>query len=130
MSRSLALVGCLTIFLLCQTRTTLAAGAVEMQVEHIIVQTIDEYNQAMETNDPSGWLRYFTDNVRRHGPLSDQQGKREFADYYGWEFKTFQAKVVTKKMLVSGRSAAVLFLMGCRPQTDRYAAPDRDGRNL
>jgi hypothetical protein len=110
LSRSLALVGCLSIFLFCQIRTALAAGAVEMQVEHIIVQTIDEYNQAMESNDPSGWLRYFTDNVRRHGPLSDQQGKREFADYYGWEFKNFQAKVVTKKMLVSGRSAAVLFL--------------------
>ena len=87
-----------------------AAGAVEMQVEHILVQTIDEYNQAMEANDPAGWLRYFTDNVRRHSPVSDQQGKKDFADYCAWEFRNFQAKYVTKKMLVSGRSAAVVFV--------------------
>lgn len=87
----------------------LAAGAVEMQVEHIVVQTIDEYNQAMEAGDPQPWLRYFTDNVRRHSPLSDQQGKQEVADYYAWEFQTFRAKYVTRKILVSGRSAAVVF---------------------
>jgi len=93
-----------------QTRVALAAGAVEMQVEHIVVQAIDEYNEAMQANDPQGWLRYFTDNARRHGPLSEQQGKKELAEYYGWEFKTFQAKWVTKKVLVSGRSAAVLLV--------------------
>ena len=93
-----------------QARTTLAAGAVEMQVEHIVVQAIDEYNQAMELNDPQGWLRYFTDNARRHGPLSDQQGKKELADYYTWEFENFRAKWVTKRILVSGRSAAVVFV--------------------
>ena len=112
--RPLAPITCLSISLLClsafQARAALAAGAVEMQVEHIVVQTIDEYNQAMEASDPAGWLRYFTDNVRRHGPLSDQQGKKELADYYEWEFKTFQAKCVTKKILVSGRSAAVVFV--------------------
>lgn len=88
----------------------IAAGAVEMQVEHIVIQTIDEYNQAMEAGDSSGWMKYFTDNVYRHSPLSDQQGKKDFADYFAWEFKNFQAKYVTKKILVSGRSAAVLFV--------------------
>ncbi len=88
----------------------LAAGAVEMQVEHILVQTIDEYNQAMEANDPAGWVRYFTDNVRRHSPVSDQQGKKDFEAYCAWEFKNFQARYVTKKILVSGRSAAVVFV--------------------
>lgn len=114
LSRSLALVSCLSISLLWlsvpQARVALAAGAVEMQVEHIVVQAIDEYNEAMASGDPSGWLKYFTDNVRRHTPLSDQQGKRELTDYYGWEFKNFQAKIVTKKILVSGRSAAVVFV--------------------
>lgn len=81
-----------------------------MQVEHILVQTIDEYNQAMEANNPAGWVRYFTDNVRRHSPVSDQQGKKDFEDYCSWEFKNFQAKYVTKKILVSGRSAAVVFV--------------------
>ncbi len=106
--------GALAVSLLCllsfQAPTAFAAGAVEMQVEHIVVQAIDEYNQAMEANDPQGWLKYFTDNVRRHGPLSDQQGKKEFADYYGWEFKNFQAKWVTRRILVSGRAATVVFL--------------------
>lgn len=84
-----------------------ATGDVEMQVEHLLVQAIDEYNQAMEANDPAGWLKYFTDNVRRHSPVSDQEGKKDFADYYAWEFKNFQAKFVTKKMVVRGRSASI-----------------------
>ena len=100
----------LTLFALCsQPLSALAAGAVEMQVEHIVVQTIDEYNQAMEAGDPAPWLRYFTDNVRRHAPQADQQGKKELADYYAWEFKTFRAKCAIQKILVSGRSAAVVF---------------------
>lgn len=90
--------------------SAVAAGAVEMQVEHILVQTIDEYNQAMEANDPAGWMRYFTDNVRRHSPVSDQQGKKYFEAYSAWEFRNFQARYVTKKILVSGRSAAVVFV--------------------
>jgi predicted SnoaL-like aldol condensation-catalyzing enzyme len=98
---------CLFVFL---SSSALAAGAVEMQVEHIVVQTIDAYNQAMEANDPAGWVKYFTDNVRRHSPLSDQQGKKDFADYSAWEFSNFQAKYVTKKILVSGRSAAVVIV--------------------
>ena len=105
-SLSLAFLG-LAVF---PSPPALAAGAVEMQVEHILVQTIDEYNQAMEANDPAGWVRYFTDNVRRHSPVSDQQGKKDFEAYCAWEFKNFQARYVTKKILVSGRSAAVVFV--------------------
>jgi hypothetical protein len=101
-----ALLACSCAFL---ARTACAAGAVEMQVERIVVQMIDEYNQAMEAGDPQPWLRYFTDNARRHSPLSDQQGKTQVADYYAWEFKTFQAKYVTKSILISGRTAAVVF---------------------
>lgn len=114
MSRFVALVAYASISLFClapfQTRTAVAAGAVEMQVEHLLVQSIDEYNQSMESGDPEAWLKYFTDNVRRHDPLSEQEGKKDFAQYYGWEFKNFQARYVTKKVLVSGRSAAVVFL--------------------
>lgn len=61
-------------------------------------------------NDPAGWVRYFTDNVRRHSPVSDQQGKKDFEAYSAWEFRNFQARYVTKKILVSGRSAAVVFV--------------------
>jgi hypothetical protein len=113
MSRLVAPIAYFSISLLCllsfQTRTVLAAGAVEMQVEHIISLSIEEYNQSMEAGNPEGWLRYFTDSVYRNGLLSVQKGKEEFSDYYRWEFKTFQAKCVAKRILVSGRSAAVVF---------------------
>jgi len=86
------------------------AGAVEMQVEHLLVQSIEEYNQAMEAGDPSDWMRYFTDAVQRRSPGSVQNGKKEFAEYYRWEFQTFQAKYVPQKILVSGRGAAAVFI--------------------
>ena len=114
MSRCVALVAYVSISFLClapfQIRTALAAGAVEMQVERIISSSIEEYNQAMEAGDPDGWLKYFTDNVSRNALLSAQTGKKEFSDYYRWEFKNFQAKYVVRKMLVHERSAAVVFL--------------------
>ena len=114
MSRFVGAIGYYSAALLClcvfQSPRALAAGAVEMQVEHILVQAIDEYNQAMEASDSAGWMKYFTDNVQRHSPLSDQVGKKDFTEYFAWEFKNFQAKYITKKVLVSGRSAAVVFV--------------------
>lgn len=92
-----------------QTRTALAAGAVEMQVERIVVIAINEYNNAMEAGEPGGWLKYFTDNVRRVGPQAAQQGKQEFSEYYRSEFENYRARWNTKKMIISGRSAAVIF---------------------
>ncbi len=107
-------IGCcyaaLMLILVCQAQSAVAAGAVEMQVEHILVQSIDEYNLAMESSDSSGLMKYFTDNVQRRSPLSEQTGKKDFSEYFAWEFKTFQAKYVTKKIIVSGRSAAILFV--------------------
>ena len=109
-----AFIRCFSVALLCvialSARPTFAAGAVEMQVEHILVQSIDEYNLAMETSDSSGLMKYFTDNVQRRSPLSEQTGKKDFSEYFAWEFKNFQAKYVTKKIIVSGRSAAILFV--------------------
>jgi ketosteroid isomerase-like protein len=113
-SRLVAAIGCFCVAVLglCAfpLSTSYAAGAVEMQVEHILVQTIDEYNQAMETGDSSGWMKNFNDNVQRRSPLSEQTGKKDVGDYFAWEFKNFQAKYVTKKIVVSGRSAAVVFV--------------------
>ncbi len=86
-----------------------AAGAVEMQVESIIRQAMDEYNQSMENNDPAAWVKYFSDNVSRTSPVSSQSGKKDFAEYIGHEYKTFKARMDVKKMIVAGRSAAVVF---------------------
>jgi SnoaL-like domain len=114
MNKFSAFIRCFSVLALCvfslAVRPTLAAGAVEMQVEHILVQSIDEYNLAMESSDSSGLMKYFTDNVQRRSPLSEQTGKKDFSEYFAWEFKTFQAKYVTKKIIVSGRSAAILFV--------------------
>jgi len=92
-----------------QMPTAIAAGAVEMQVDRIVKIAIMEYNSAMRDGDPAGWLKYFTDNVKRRDPQSAQEGKQAFAAYYGWEFENFQAGWSTKKVLISGRSGAVEF---------------------
>ena len=84
-----------------------AAGAVEMQVERIVVLAIGEYNDAMAAGDPAAWLKYFTEGVRRRGPQSEQAGKEAFDQYYRREFETFRAKWNTSKMIIAGRSAAV-----------------------
>ena len=86
-----------------------AAGAVEMQVERIVVQAIGEYNDAMAAGAPAGWLKYFTEGVRRRAPQSEQTGKEAFDAYYRGEFEAFQAKWTTSKMIIAGRSAAVEF---------------------
>lgn len=87
-----------------------AAGAVEMQVEHMLLQAIEEYNTAMESGDTSAWVKYFTDNVQRRSPVNEQTGKKDVGEYFAWEFKNFQAKMTPKKILVSGRAAAVVFM--------------------
>lgn len=89
--------------------TALATGSVEMQVESIIKQAVEEYNLSMEANDTSGWLKYFSDSVTRQSPLSSESGKKAFAQYFSNEFKHFQAKILVKKMIVGGRSAALIF---------------------
>ena len=94
---------------LLQARTAVAAGAVEMQVARIVNSAVDGYNRAMETGDAGGWLKYFTDNVHRRGPLSAQDGKPAFSEYYQRELETFQARWNTRHMVISGRSGAVEF---------------------
>jgi predicted SnoaL-like aldol condensation-catalyzing enzyme len=91
------------------SNSALAAGSVEMQVEHIINQAMEEYNQSMEAGDPESWLKYFSDNVTRQSPISSESGKKEFSAYFASEFKNFKAKYVVKKMIFGGRSAAVIF---------------------
>lgn len=112
-SKFVVLVACMFTPLLClsllQARTAVAAGAVEMQVARIVNSAVDGYNRAMETGDAGGWLKYFTDNVHRQGPLSVQDGKQAFSEYYQREFETFQARWTTMHMVISGRSGAVEF---------------------
>ena len=86
-----------------------AAGSVDMQVTSIIKQAMEGYNLAMEANDPAGWTKYFSDNVTRHSPLSDESGKAQFSEYYAAEFKAFKAQYVVKNMVIGGHNAVVIF---------------------
>ena len=112
-SKFVVLVTCMFTSLLClsllQARTAVAAGAVEMQVARIVNSAVDGYNRAMESGDADRWLKYFTDNVHRQGPLSEQDGKQAFSEYYQREFETFKARWTTRDMVISGRSGAVEF---------------------
>jgi hypothetical protein len=112
-NKSVTLLACMFALLLCvafvQARTAMAAGAVEMQVARIVNSAVDGYNGAMKSGDAGKWLKYFTNNVKRQGPLSSQDGKQAFTDYYQQEFDGFQAKWTTTNMVISGRSGAVEF---------------------
>ena len=95
--------------LMLQVRMAIAAGSVEMQVERIIKISILEYNSAMKTGESDRWVKYFTDNVKRHAPTVSQEGKQALADYYAWEFSNFEANWSTKRMFIHGTGGAVEF---------------------
>ena len=87
----------------------LAAGSVEMQVEHLVKQAMAEYNTAMEANDSAAFLKYFASNAKRESPLSAQSGRDELGRYLEAEFKKFKASLQVKKMFVRGSSSAIVF---------------------
>ena len=117
MSRFVGLVVCQCVahlgLLVLALPPAFAAGVVEMQVEHILVQTIDEYNQAMEANDPAGWMRYFTDNVRRHSAVSENPVTSP----------TLRSQKFCRCSAPSARGAFAQGLSGTRPNTSTRPAP-------
>ncbi len=89
--------------------SAMAAGSVEMQVEHLVKDAMSEYNSAMEANDSASFLKYFSSNATRETPLSKQSGRAELAKYLEAEFKTFKASYQIKKSFIKGSSAAIVF---------------------
>ncbi|MEO0319027.1 MAG: hypothetical protein RL404_2704 [Pseudomonadota bacterium] len=89
--------------------SALAAGSVEMQVEHLVKDAMTEYNSAMEANDSAAFLKYFSSNATRETPLSKQSGRDELGKYLEAEFKTFKASYQIKKTFIKGNSAAIVF---------------------
>ena len=87
----------------------MAAGSVEMQVEHLVKDAMVEYNSAMEANDSAAFLKYFSSNATRETPLSKQSGRGELGKYLEAEFKTFKATYQIKKTFIKGNSAAIVF---------------------
>lgn len=90
-------------------RQALAAGSVEMQVEHLVKQAMAEYNAAMREGDSASFLKYFAPNATRTTPVSKHSGRAELARYLEAEFKAFEASMQVTKMFVQGNSAAVVF---------------------
>jgi ketosteroid isomerase-like protein len=87
----------------------LAAGSVEMQVEHLVKNAMAEYNTAMEANDSASFLKYFASNATRETPLSRHAGRAELARYFEAEFNAYKASFQVKKLFVQGNSAAIVF---------------------
>jgi len=87
----------------------LAAGSVEMQVEHLVKNALAEYNAAMEANDSASFLKYFASNATRETPLSRHAGRAELARYFEAEFNAYKASFQVKKVFVQGNSAAIEF---------------------
>ncbi len=87
----------------------MAAGSVEMQVEHLVKDAMSEYNSAMEANDSAAFLKYFSSNATLETPLTKKSGRDELGKYLAAEFKTFKASYQIKKSFIKGNSAAIVF---------------------
>ncbi len=88
----------------------MAAGSVEMQVEHLVKQAMAEYNTAMEEGDSASFAKYFASNATLETPTARFSGRKEIAKYFEAEFKTFKATYDVKKMFVQGSSAAIVIV--------------------
>lgn len=86
----------------------MAAGSVEMQVEHLVKQAMAEYNTAMEANDSASFTKYFSSNATLETPTARFSGRSDLAKYFDAEFKAYQATYDVKKMFVKGSSAAIM----------------------
>lgn len=87
----------------------MAAGSVEMQVEHLVKDAMSEYNSAMEANDSAAFLKYFSSNATLETPMTKKSGRDELGKYLAAEFKTFKASYQIKKSFIKGNSAAIVF---------------------
>jgi len=90
--------------------SAMAAGSVEMQVEHLVKQAMAEYNTAMETSDSASFAKYFASNATFETPTGRFSGRKEIAKYFEAEFKTFKATYDVKKTMVQGSSAAIVIV--------------------
>lgn len=88
--------------------SAMAAGSVEMQVEHLVKQAMAEYNTAMEANDSASFSKYFAGNATLEIPTARFSSRKDLAKYFEAEFKAYKATYDVKKMFVHGSSAAIV----------------------
>jgi len=85
-----------------------AAGAVAMQIEHLVRQAVAEYNSAMEGTDSGAFVKYFASNAKYESPLFSYAGRDQLAKHVDAEFKTYKARYQVNKMIVQDNAAALV----------------------
>lgn len=85
-----------------------AAGSVAMQIEHLIRQSVAEYNSAMEDGDSAAYLKYFASSAKYESPVFSYAGRADLAKHFAAEFKTFKARYKVNRMYLLENTAAIL----------------------
>lgn len=85
-----------------------AAGSVAMQIEHLIRQSVAEYNSAMEEGDSAAYLKYFASNAKYESPVFAYTGRTDLAKHFAAEFKTYKARYKVNRMYLLENTAAIL----------------------
>jgi hypothetical protein len=85
-----------------------AAGSVAMQIEHLIRQSIAEYNSAMDEGDSAAYLKYFASNAKYESPVFAYSGRTDLAKHLAAEFKTYKARYKVNRMYLLENTAAIL----------------------
>jgi hypothetical protein len=88
--------------------SSFAAGSVAMQLEHLVRQSVAEYNSAMEEGDSASYLKYFASNAKYESPLFSYSGRNDLAKHFAAEFKTFKARYKVNKMFIQDNVAAIV----------------------
>lgn len=90
------------------TTAAFAAGSVSMQIEHLVRQSVAEYNSAMEDGDSSAYLKYFASNAKYESPVFQYSGRSELGKHFAAEFKTFKARYKVNRMFLQDNTAAIV----------------------
>lgn len=85
-----------------------AAGSVAMQLEHLVRQSVAEYNSAMEEGDSAAYVKYFASNAKYESPVFSYSSRNELARHLAAEFKTFKARYKVNKMFIQDNVAAIV----------------------
>ena len=85
-----------------------AAGSVAMQVEHLVKQSVAEYNSAMEEGDSAAYAKYFASNAKYESPLVRLSGRTELARHFDAEFRTYKARIQVTRMFIQENWAAIV----------------------
>lgn len=97
--------------------SALAAGSVAMQIEHLVRQSIAEYNSAMEEGDSAAYVKYFASNAKYESPVFSCAGRADLARHFAAEFKTYKARYKINRMYLLDNTAAIMLTWDAEDRT-------------